>query len=299
MLEKTLESPLDCKQIKPVNPIGNQSWIFIGRTDAEAETPILWPPDAKNWLTGKDPDAGKDWRQEEKGMAEDEMVGWHHRLDGHEFEQALGVGDGQGGLACCSPWGRRESDTTKRLNWTELLVLMVPRWGPQRFLGHHMEKQEPQGCSGSQVGWEGCRTTGSCLWKGTRGDPGASLRGSSLTESAGVKELCLFYVYTISIEACSTRTAQSWECLVGPHGSAPPPPHSPAGGVSTSPPIQGTAVGRCPQEQTVLLLFQAIKPCISPLENRIGEQKLCTDWVVVWDFWILCLVGSVRYTSKY
>ena len=106
--------------IKPVNPKGNQSWMFIGRTDAEAEAPILWPPDAKNWLTGKDPDAGKDWRQEEKGTTEDEMVGWHHRLDGHEFEQALGVSDGQGSLVCCSPWGHKESDMTEQLNWTEL-----------------------------------------------------------------------------------------------------------------------------------------------------------------------------------
>ena len=98
---------------------GNQFWIFIGRTGAEAETPILWPPDAKNWITGKDPDAGKDWRQEEKGMAEDEMVGWLHQLDGHEFEQSPGVGDGQGSLACCSPWGCKDSDTTEWLNWTE------------------------------------------------------------------------------------------------------------------------------------------------------------------------------------
>ena len=94
VLEKTLQSPLDCKEIQPVNPKGDQSWVFIGRTDAEAEAPILWLPDAKNWLTGKDPDAGKDWRQEEKGMSEDGMVGWHHQLDGHEFEQAPGVGDG-------------------------------------------------------------------------------------------------------------------------------------------------------------------------------------------------------------
>jgi len=110
---QSLDSPLNCKEIKPVNPKGNQSWIFIGRTDAEAETPILWPPDAKSWLIWKDPDAGKDWEQEEKGMTEDEIVGWRHQLDGHEFEQALGVGDGQGSLACYSPWGLKESDTTE------------------------------------------------------------------------------------------------------------------------------------------------------------------------------------------
>ena len=107
---------LDSKEIKPVNPKGNQSWIFIGRSDAEAQDPITWPPDGKNKLTGKDPDAGKDWGQEEKGLTEDEMVGWHHRLDGHEFEQALGVGDRQGSLACCSPWGCKELDTTEQLN---------------------------------------------------------------------------------------------------------------------------------------------------------------------------------------
>ena len=112
-----LESPTDCKETKSVNPKGNQSWIFIGRTDAEAETPILWPPDVKNWLTGKDPDAGKDWRQEEKGMTEDEMVGWHHQFNGHEFEQAPGVGKWQGSLECCSPWGYKESGMTEPLNW--------------------------------------------------------------------------------------------------------------------------------------------------------------------------------------
>ena len=107
VLEKTLQSPLDCKEIQPVHPKGNQSWIFIGRTDAEAEAPILWPPDTMKWLIGKDPDAGKYWRQEEKGTIEDEMVGWHHQL-GHEFGQASGVGDGQGSLAYCSPWGHKE-----------------------------------------------------------------------------------------------------------------------------------------------------------------------------------------------
>ena len=115
-LEKTPESPVDCKEIQPVYPKGNQSWILKGRTDAEAETPILCPPDAKNWLTGKDPYAGKDWRLEEKGMTEDEMVGWPHWLDKHEFEYAPGVDDGQGSLGYCSPWGRKESDTTEPLN---------------------------------------------------------------------------------------------------------------------------------------------------------------------------------------
>ena len=115
VLEKTLESPSDCREIQAVNPKGYQSWIFIGRTDTEA--PILWPPDVKNWLLRKDPDAGKDWRQEEKGTTENEMIGWHHRLDAREFEQAPGDGDGQGSLACCSPWGRKESDTTEWLNW--------------------------------------------------------------------------------------------------------------------------------------------------------------------------------------
>ena len=111
-----LESPLDIKEIKPVNPKGTQSWIFIGRNDAEAETPKLWPPDAKNWLTGKDNDAWKDWRQEVKWATEDEMVGWHHRLNGHAFEQAPWVGDGQGSLAWCSSWGCKELDMTEQLN---------------------------------------------------------------------------------------------------------------------------------------------------------------------------------------
>jgi len=118
VLEKTLESPLDCKDIQLVNPKGNQFWIFIEMTDAEAETPRVWPPNMKNWLTGKDPDAGKDWRQEEKGMTEDEMVGWHHWLDGLEFEQALWVGNGQGSLACCSQWGHKEEGMNERLKWT-------------------------------------------------------------------------------------------------------------------------------------------------------------------------------------
>ena len=122
VLEKTLESPLDCKEITPVNPKGNQSWIFIGRIDAETETPIFWPPDLKDWLIGKDSDAGKDWRQKEKGMTEDKMVGWHHWFDGHEFEQAPIVGDRQGGLVCCSPLGHKELDMTEQVNWTALTV---------------------------------------------------------------------------------------------------------------------------------------------------------------------------------
>ena len=119
VLEKALESPLDCKEIQPAHSKENQSWIVTGRTDAEAETPILWPPDVKSWLFGKYPDVGKDWGQEEKATTEDEMVGWRQRLNGHEFEQTPGGGNGQGSLACCSPWVT-QLDTTERLNWTEL-----------------------------------------------------------------------------------------------------------------------------------------------------------------------------------
>ena len=116
VLEKTLESPLDCKEMKPANPKGDQAWIFTGRTDAEDEVPILWPPDAKNWLTGKDPDAGKDWKQEEKGTTD----GWTASLtQWTKSEQAPGAGDGQGSLVCCSPWGHTESDMTELLNWIE------------------------------------------------------------------------------------------------------------------------------------------------------------------------------------
>ena len=118
VLEKTLENPLDCKEIQPVHP-KDQSWVFIGRTDAEAETPVLWPPDAKSWLIWKDRDAGKDWGQEEKGMTEDEMVGWHHRFNGHRFGWTLGVGDGQGGLVCCPSWGHKDLDMIEWLIWTE------------------------------------------------------------------------------------------------------------------------------------------------------------------------------------
>ena len=122
VLDKTLESPLDCKEIQPVHPKGDQSWVFIGRTDVEAATPILWPPDVKSWLIWKDPDAGKDWGQEEKEMTEDEMVGWHHQLDGHGFEWTPGVGDGHRGLACCGSWGHKELDTT---DWTELCLELL------------------------------------------------------------------------------------------------------------------------------------------------------------------------------
>ena len=120
VLERTLESPLDCKEIQPIHSEGNQPWNFFGRNGAKAETLVLWPPHAKSWLIGKDSDAGRDWGQEEKGTTKDEMAGWHHWLDGHESEWTLGVGDRQGGLACCNSWGHKESDTTELLNWTEL-----------------------------------------------------------------------------------------------------------------------------------------------------------------------------------
>ena len=117
VLEKTLESPLDCKEIQPVHSKRDQSWVFFGRNDAKAETPVLWPPHTKSWLIGKDPDAWRDWGQEEKGTTEDEMAGWHNWLNGHEFAWTPGVGDGQGGLVCCDSWGCKESDMTERLNW--------------------------------------------------------------------------------------------------------------------------------------------------------------------------------------
>ena len=126
-LEKTLESPLDCKEIQQVHPKGDQSWVFIGRTDAEAETPTFWPPDGKSWLIWKDPDVGKVWRQEEKGPTEDEMVGCHHWLNGHKFGLTPRVGDGQGGLACCGSWDRKQSDTTERLNWINIIGI-TEKW---------------------------------------------------------------------------------------------------------------------------------------------------------------------------
>ena len=134
VLEKTLESPLDSKKFQLVHPKGNQSWLFIGSTDAEVETPILWPPDAKNWLIWKDLDSGKDWRQKEKGTTEDEMVGWHHQLNGHEFELTPGVGDGQGSLVFCSRW-----DHKVRLDWvTEL------NWLGSWIVGHDLATEQQQ-----------------------------------------------------------------------------------------------------------------------------------------------------------
>ena len=139
VLEKTLESPLDCKEIQPVHSKGNQPWVFFGRNDAKAETPILWPPHTESWLIGKDFDARRDWRQE-KGTTEDEMAGWHHWLDGRESEWTPGDDDGQGGLACCDSWGCKESDMTERLNWTGLMLsniliqFSVDNWGLVPFL---------------------------------------------------------------------------------------------------------------------------------------------------------------------
>ena len=142
VLEKTLESPLDCKEIQPVHSKGDQSWVFFGRNYAKVETPVLWPPHAKSWLIGKDPDAGTDWGQE-KGTTENEMAGWHHRLDGREFEWTLGVGDGQGGLACCNSWGHKESDTTEWLNWTEL----------KRMLEYH-DFSQGSSMNGKTIRWK-------------------------------------------------------------------------------------------------------------------------------------------------
>ena len=125
VLEKTLESPLACKEIQPVHSDGDQPWVFFGRNDAKAKTPILWPPHAKSWLIGKDSDAGRDWSREEKRTTEDEMAGWHHWLNGHESEWTLGVGDGQGGLACCDLWGLRvKHDWATELNWKRVYTVL-------------------------------------------------------------------------------------------------------------------------------------------------------------------------------
>ena len=153
VLEKTLESPLDSKEIKPVNPKGNQPWIFTGSTEASSWTPILWLPDAKSRLTGKDPDAGKDQGHEEKGMREDEMVGWHHWVNGHESEQTLGGSEGQGSLACCSPWGLKESDTTEQLN-------TKPDQGGERYTDHY--KTLIKGTKDNSKKWKNIP----CPWNG-------------------------------------------------------------------------------------------------------------------------------------
>ena len=150
VLEKTLESPLDCEEIQPVHPKGDQSWVFVGRTDAEAETPILWPPDEKSWLIRKDPDAGKDWEQEEKGTTEDEMAGWHHWLSADGFGWTPGAGDGQGGLVCCSSQGCKESDTIEWLDWLTLFLSKLYPWRPKSCLqrgtsliNHHSLRWSP------------------------------------------------------------------------------------------------------------------------------------------------------------
>ena len=134
VLEKNLETPLDCKEIQLVHSKGDQSWVFFGRNDAKAESPVLWPPHAKSWLIGKDSDAGRDCGQEEKGTTEDEMAGWHHRLNGRESEWTPGAGDGQGDLACCNSWGHKESDTTEQLNWTEWSVFGYQAWPEALFV---------------------------------------------------------------------------------------------------------------------------------------------------------------------
>ena len=174
VLEKTLESPLDCKEIKPVNPKGNRSWILIGKTDAEA--PILWPPDVKNWFTGKDPNAGKDWRQEENGMTEDEMVGWNHQLNGHEFEQAPGVGDGQGNLACCSLLVT-QSWMTLQSHGLQPIRLLCP-WdfpGKDTGVGCHFLLQGIFPTQGSNPGLLHCRQI--LYWLSYKGSPCCSLCG--------------------------------------------------------------------------------------------------------------------------
>ena len=137
VFEKTLESPLNCKQMQPLHSKWDQAWDFFGRNDAKAETVVLWPPHAKSWLIGKHSDAGRDWGQEEKGTTEDEMAGWHHRLHGRASEWTPGVGDGQGGLACCDSWGCKESDTTEWLNWTDWTVLSLP---PTHLVNSMMSK---------------------------------------------------------------------------------------------------------------------------------------------------------------
>ena len=153
VLEKTLENPLDCKEIQPVHPKRDQPWVFTGRTDAETETQILWPPHAKSWFFEKDPDAGRDWGQEENGMTEGEMARWHYWHDGHEFEQTPGVCDEQAGLVCCDSWGCKESDTTERLNWTELNCTWLILSANKRLIqkeGIYVYMGFPGGASGKE-----------------------------------------------------------------------------------------------------------------------------------------------------
>ena len=197
VLEKTLESPLDCKEIKPVNPKGNQSWIITGRTDAETEAPILWPPDAKKCLIIKDPDAGKDWSQEKKGTTGDEMVGWHHQLNGHEFEQAPGVGDGQGSLARCSPWGHKKPDVTERLNWSEVIGSCL-----QQLLGF------PGGSDGKE---SACSAGDLGLFPGLGRSPGGGhgnpLQYSCLENSHGQRSLVGYSLWGLK-ESDTTKHSQ-------------------------------------------------------------------------------------------
>ena len=190
VLEKTLESPLDCKEIQPVHSKGDQPWVFFGRNDAEAETPVLWPPHAKSWLIGKDSDAGRDWGQEEKGTTEDEMAGWHHWLDGRESEWTLGDGDGYGGLACCNSWGHKESDMTEWLNWTAL------NWTPIPFLNQFVVP----GHVGSLIPtpkqpWNpGCRNPATGLYPlcdpSSRGPVQPSARGQPLFSESRTPNSC-------------------------------------------------------------------------------------------------------------
>ena len=217
VLEKTLESPLNCKEIQSVHSTGDQYWIFIGRTDAEAETPIIWPPDAKNWLVGKDPDAGRDWGQEEKGTTEDEIVGWHHWLDGHESEQVPGVDDGQGSLVCCSPWCRKEWDTTERLKW-------------------HVYMGFPGGSDGKESA-SNLGDLGSILGLGRSpgGEQGSPLQHSCLENPLGQRSLAGYspwdhkesditewlsaddtYTYMEAKDSTSTRQAWSWKLPILP-----------------------------------------------------------------------------------
>ena len=178
VLEKTLESPLDCKEIQPVYPKGNQSWIFIGRTDAEAKTPILWTPDAKSQLIGKDPDARKDWKREEKGTSEDEMVRWHHQHNGLEFGLALGVADGQGSLAYCSPWGWKELEMSERLNRTEYTTVLKSNYifsisNLRKYIPKHMTENKLDAFTNS---FSSVWSLGSIWWKGQMEEGIAKLR---------------------------------------------------------------------------------------------------------------------------